>query len=281
MEEVYMPIIHSVEKLTEKYHISNYGNIKNIKTNNILKKNIHNGYYTVNITDNIKTYTITVSRMVAMVFIKNPEKKNIVNHIAGNKLNNNINNLEWVTQIENIRHALNNNLIKINKKKVIQFDKENNKINEFESIEKAAKHINLTYHAIIRVLKNKNKTAGGYIWKYMDCKDEPREVNLQDYLKINNYNYMINNKGDVYSNKTKKNLAPIKNQNGYYYITLTNKNGKKNFYIHQLVAKYFIKNINDDKKFVNHINRIKTDNRVENLEWVTHKENIIHYHNTK
>jgi hypothetical protein len=65
------------------------------------------------------------------------------------------------------------------------------------------------------------------------------------------------------------------NQNGYKRCNLKKDGQRFDFVIHQLVAKSFIKNEND-KCFVNHINGIKTDNRVENLEWVTLSENTIH-----
>jgi len=75
-----------------------------------------------------------------------------------------------------------------------------------------------------------------------------------------------------------RNIILIKNYNHRWYISLflCKKNFKKmNFVIHRLVAKSFIPNP-EKKPCVNHINWIKTDNRVENLEWVTMKENSKH-----
>jgi hypothetical protein len=65
---------------------------------------------------------------------------------------------------------------------------------------------------------------------------------------------------------------------GYLRCTLNIDGVKRNHLVHQLVAKEFIDNT-ELKKQVNHINCIKTDNRVENLEWVTNYENHIHARN--
>lgn len=80
-------------------------------------------------------------------------------------------------------------------------------------------------------------------------------------------------RGGGFCNKTYI-LSLKKTRCGYLMATISN--GKiKCFTVHRLVALTFIDNINN-KKFVNHINGIKSDNRVENLEWVTHEENTIH-----
>lgn len=94
--------------------------------------------------------------------------------------------------------------------------------------------------------------------------------------EINNYdNYIIDTNGNIYSKNYGKYLKPYSNGNGYMMVRLVNNEGKKPFKIHRLIALQFIPNI-DNKKFVNHKNGIKNDNRIENLEWVTHSENIKH-----
>lgn len=91
------------------YKISNFGRIMNNK-GLILKQYIQNsGYYIVHLS-NGKRKAFTTHRLVATVFIKNTENKDYVNHIDGNKSNNNIENLEWCTGQENMQHAVKNNL---------------------------------------------------------------------------------------------------------------------------------------------------------------------------
>jgi hypothetical protein len=93
---------------------------------------------------------------------------------------------------------------------------------------------------------------------------------------ITNYpNYSVTEDGKVLNNKTNRELKPIINSNGYYAVGLCNKGKVAMTLIHRLVASAFLINSNN-KKEVNHINGIKTNNRIENLEWATRSENMKH-----
>jgi len=88
--------------------------------------------------------------------------------------------------------------------------------------------------------------------------------------------YLVSNKGNV-KNVTRNNrlFKSKKRDDGYIRIVLSKDNITKMFYVHRLVASVFIKN-EYNKPEVNHINGIRHDNTVENLEWVTKSENYIH-----
>ena len=100
----------------ENYCINEYGLILNIRTRGCIKPSVSKkGYWQVCLT-NKNTYK--VHRLVALTFIENKENKPEVNHKDGNKLNNNISNLEWNTTQENIEHKRINNLGKTLKAKL-------------------------------------------------------------------------------------------------------------------------------------------------------------------
>lgn len=83
--------------------------------------------------------------------------------------------------------------------------------------------------------------------------------------------YSISIKGIIKNIKTGKELQK-RIKNGYYSVVLYKKSKRKDFLVHRLIAESFIPNP-DNKSEVNHINGKKLDNRLSNLEWVTHAEN--------
>ena len=109
------------------YYIYDNGDVLNISTNKILKGSIgENGYKYYRLSkDNNKTM-FYAHRLVAEHFLENPNFLPIVNHKDGNKLNNQLSNLEWVSCSENTKHAHDNNLIKqVSKREYYKEDLEN------------------------------------------------------------------------------------------------------------------------------------------------------------
>ena len=94
-----------------KYAISNKGVLINVKNGKKLKTSINkNGYLEVQLSTNGIRKSYRIHRLVALMFLNNEENKPYVNHKDGNKLNNCVDNLEWVTSKENKQHALLNSL---------------------------------------------------------------------------------------------------------------------------------------------------------------------------
>ena len=135
------------------------------------------GYYQLNIGKPTKSYL--VHRLVAELFIPNPENLPEVNHIDGDKTNNNVKNLEWCTRSQNIQHGTKIGLIPapwknktgsqhIRSKTTLQLNMNDEIVNEFGSAREAARETNINYGTISNVLIGKGKTAGGYKWKYKE-----------------------------------------------------------------------------------------------------------------
>lgn len=178
------------------YQISNLGNVKSkerniIRNNNnvlikekILKKYIRAGYYAVKLYKHNIPINMPVHRLVAITFLENKQNKPCINHKDGNKINNNINNLEWCTYSENTLHAYKNGLEKITekqrqngknvykignektRKKVNQYDLEGNFIKQWNSISEANRNFGKQNSRIKDVCKKRCKQCFGFYWEY-------------------------------------------------------------------------------------------------------------------
>lgn len=107
-----------IKEFPERFEISNKGDVR-IKSSRVAdnvgkiltaRNTTRSEYLYVKLYVNGKCFNRSIHRLLAEAFIPNPDNKPMVNHIDGNKLNNNVCNLEWVTCSENIQHAYDSGL---------------------------------------------------------------------------------------------------------------------------------------------------------------------------
>ena len=167
MKEIWKPVIDFND-----YLISNFGLIKSIKFNKsvILKQKItKDGYLTVILYNNGDPHNFRVHRLVALSFILNPNNYPQINHIDGNKENNCINNLEWCTGSQNMKHSYSTGLSTMPKypgKAINQFSLDNVFLKEFSSITEASLEVLISGSLISKCCLGKRNKCGGFKWKY-------------------------------------------------------------------------------------------------------------------
>lgn len=158
MEEKWKPCLNY-----ENYEISNLGNIKN-KNNKILKTHFCNSGYKKIVLHNGKNKrkTYTIHRLVMLTFKPNEIfEKATVNHKDGNKLNNNLDNLEWCTQKENLQHAFKIGLIKHNKTyklKEEDIPKIKDLFDKLKNYTQVGKEFGISDNAVRKIIKGKTWT---------------------------------------------------------------------------------------------------------------------------
>ena len=182
------------------YEVSNKGNIRSvdrfvnnkshtktlIKGTNIKPQINHKGYMAVILHKEGRPYSRVIHRLVAEAFIDNPNKLPQVNHIDTIKTNNAVENLEWITNYDNMQHAIANgcydnafterrllavkeNLkkaVESRKRQVSQYDRSGKFIRTYSSTREAGMLTGTCDSKITSVCRGKRKTTGGYIWKY-------------------------------------------------------------------------------------------------------------------
>ena len=155
------------------YFVTEEGLVFSSKTNKFLKFSYdQQGYQRVGLyVGNYKSKTIKVHRLVAETFVDNIENKKDVNHIDGNKSNNNIHNLEWCTRSENIKHAFANGLKTITQK---QIDGVKSRFSKrvldtktgiiYNSLKEASVDLGINYHTLKNNFRNNRKNNTSLIW---------------------------------------------------------------------------------------------------------------------
>jgi len=172
--------------LDGSYEVSDIGNVKRTYSESrerILKNQYDKaGYAYVVIGKKLKL----IHRLVGQTFIPNPENKEQINHINGEKGDNRVENLEWATRSENVRHAFDvlkrerslkgvigekhpnfgrKGALSKKSKTVIQI-KDGKVINSFIGIREAERMTGIRHSSISSVCLGRTKSAGGYMWKY-------------------------------------------------------------------------------------------------------------------
>ena len=263
------------------YKVSNLGRVIHIKKMKIKEVKTHKtGYVRVTIKNEQRKTKFLVHRLVAISFIENPDKKRYVNHINGKKADNRLENLEWSTASENVKHAIRTGLLKISVKKkgrmIEKLNDNKNVIKTYNSIQEAAKKNNLTSDRIkLDCKKGTNKT--GFYWRYAQNNNS---LEGEEWKTIVDYpNYQISSMGRIKNNKSDIMRPSI--TNGYYGLNLFKDGLSSRHSIHVLVAKAFLPNTHPENlDMVNHKNGNKLDNNLSNLEWYNNSLNIIHAYET-
>lgn len=164
--------------INPQYSVSDDGRVRNDVTSRVLKPvKMRNGYTTVCVTYKGKRAMHYIHRLVAEAFLTEDLERPHANHLDGCKTNNRLDNLEWCTPSENLRHAIATGLNKSTLTSVEKMNKATRKpveqiclqtgqvIASFVSLSEARRSTGIT--SIHDCISGRQSTAGGFGWRYM------------------------------------------------------------------------------------------------------------------
>ena len=222
-----------IDGIETNYTVTDDGVVKNSKTGRIMT--INNG--NVQLYINGKGTGRSVGKIVAEAFLEKPNGDFLVNHKDGNKMNNRIDNLEWITNEENSKNVWNKR-------------RENN-----------------TTNAGKKVIRKKRENIVEINTSFLT--DNEKQIILDGKL----IPYSVDKDGKVRTGKFLSGSV----LHSYQYINFRWDGKQKNKAVHRLVAEAFLEKP-DKKSLVDHIDGDRLNNKIENLRWVTAKENANNIH---
>lgn len=252
------------------YEISSHGRIRNIKTGYISIGVDHQGYRRATFSSKPLLHVL-----VAEAFIGNkPSNNHSVDHINRIKYDNRLENLRWATQSE---QSVNKDKYKRTGRPVIQLTLDDEFVKEFDTALEASQDLGISRSSIKDVCKKREivkpngnkyvrKTVGGFKWVY---KNEYEELEDEEWRSttIESVNISFSNMGRV-KYLSGKITYGCKDKAGYYKFAVND----RKYTVHIYIAKLFIGNPPTPNHTVDHINRIKSDNNVQNLRWASKSE---------
>lgn len=181
--EIWKPV--NLEHFIDSYEVSSIGNVRSVERKRrfkpnqiIIRKSVllkqgrsEKGYPQVVLRNSPHNRSIKVHQLVALTFIENPDNKPFVNHKDGNKENNHVDNLEWVTHSENMLHCywVTKNMHQSTKARLInQLNLEGRIIQTWPSMQHIRRELGFKLTPIRNCLLGAQKTSKGYVWKYAD-----------------------------------------------------------------------------------------------------------------
>lgn len=255
------------------YQVSNFGNLKNKKGRPLLvnydrlrKTNTRAqpGFW---VDGQLKQYYL--HRIVAEHFIENENNCSEVNHIDGDCYNNVASNLEWVTKLENMRHANENGLIKRFTTRIKATHKQTGEVTEYESASECSVATGVSNPRISQCCRGvcENKV---YTFEYKDCRRrlvfEDSETIWKEFPEFTEY--LVSTTGEV-KHKKNGNILNGSLVNGYRTVYLKGMNRL----VHRMVAMTFLENP-ENLPVVDHIDTNPLNNDVRNLKWCSYKDNM-------
>jgi NUMOD4 motif/HNH endonuclease len=269
----------------DNYVISTEGRVINKETNKFLKLCIASGYYSINLCnlrENKKAKPFRTHRLVAQEFVHNPDPQNkiYVDHINNDKLDNKSSNLRWVTPKENTNHYIDNHREEPGKT-VLQY-KNTELVKRWKCVNEIIRQNPEYNESTLRKRVFGNREYKGYRWKYGSTKNPFKKIDGEKFKNagiIDGFdccNYEISDYGRI-KNVSRNTINKLTTDlGGYQFIQLYHKGNGKCFLVHYLVATLFVPGKTEARRYVNHIDENRSNNRADNLEWCTLKENSDH-----